>query len=175
MGRSDTVQHGSISMYRTYGCRCLPCSVAESEYQRQWRKGNLRRVPVDEVLKDIRRLKRAGWTYDQIRKDCELSTSSLWSIRNKQTHVNSRTAAKIAELASVLDETECRLPVGPLVDLVEGRDLAVLSTFEEADRRAYYRAKKQGWVSERIADRIVTGVLGKPMMLVWPELLGDVA
>lgn len=35
----DMVEHGTLSAYKNYNCRCEPCRLAHVEYWRQYRHG----------------------------------------------------------------------------------------------------------------------------------------
>lgn len=104
--RSDAAGHGSRRKYQA-GCRCLPCAVAESRYQRAWNRGQRARVDVEVVRQQIRDLVDVGWTYTAITRESGLSNSTLWTIRNTdQSHVNSRTAQAIAAVHDSLVDPE---------------------------------------------------------------------
>lgn len=65
--------------------------------------------------------------------------------------------------------SDLRLPMGPLEQIVRMRGLNP-SSWGEADHRSWLRAKKQGFIVERTADRICLKHLDLQSELVWPEL-----
>lgn len=65
--------------------------------------------------------------------------------------------------------SDARLPVGPMEDIVLARGINPRS-WGEADERTWLRAKKNGFLIERTADRLCLKHLDLQAELIWPEL-----
>lgn len=74
-------QHGTLTEYTTYGCRCLPCRLANAEYQRQWqaerRAGGRRLTNAAPCREHLRVLLDSGMTLWSIAAACGLSDAAL--------------------------------------------------------------------------------------------------
>jgi len=169
--RSDsTGAHGTRHRYLN-GCRCLPCAVEESRYQRAWTAGKRRRVPAADVVAHLDRLTAAGWTDASLTRELGLGNSTLWSIRNVNATVNSRTADAILSLDPPVDLRTVTLDAGPLVAAIDGaarrRNIGLIELLPDRDRKAYYRMRQTGKVTADLADRIATTALGMQLELIY--------
>lgn len=159
--------HGSRRMYDT-GCRCLPCAVEESRYKADWYAGRKRRVPADQVRAHLAELVASGWTRQQVTEEADIGSSTIWHVEHRARWVNSRTAAAIFAVEPI--GKPIRIESGPLVEAVERRGVRLASALDDADRRAFYRARESGVIAEAIADRIAVRALGLTLV----EVYGDV-
>lgn len=62
-----------------------------------------------------------------------------------------------------------RLPAAPLLERVDGRGglAACGGQQHSAEERAYYRARRDGWLTERAADLLAVRLLGLTTREVW--------
>jgi hypothetical protein len=164
--RRDAWTHGSRRGYEL-GCRCFPCRIADNRYQRAWEQGRRSRIPAAEVAAHIRTLVASGWTLRSIADEAAVGTTTPWYIVTGRTKaVNSRTAAALFSLAP-LGRTVL-LDAGPLTSAIRRRGPVVEVLPEATDRRAFYRAERDGQVTDAMADRLAVRGLG----LTLEELYG---
>ena len=171
--RSDAAGHGTRRMYDDHGCRCLPCAVANSRYYQQWKNGPTR-VPVDQVVEHIGKLVAQGWTYAAIAREAGIGPSTPWHLRSgRQQSVNRATADKITALPLA---TERRwLDPGPLAAAFSDTLRPLTALLDVNDRRVFYRAVREGRISEEVADRLAIRALGAPLELIYPDMFDEVA
>ncbi len=167
----DVHDDGSYVCYRHHGCRCLPCSVAGTDYARRLRSGGGNSRPAAPVARMIRQLQAEGWTQREIAAEAGLRRPTVTAIVNGyRDTVHRRTAEAIADvhdsLAFVIENV--RVPVQPLLDALRVRQLSVQGTYGAADARALYRGRDAGWLSARVAERLASQ-LGHNLSTLWPH------
>lgn len=164
--RKDTWDHGSRRGYQQ-GCRCFPCRLAENRYQRALAEGNFRRVPAETVAAYLQELVESGWTKAEIRRAADLGNSTISHILGgKSSNVNSRVAASVLALRPY--ETGPRwLDPRPLVAAIEATGTPLYQLLDEGDRRAFYRARAEGRITEEVADRLAIRALGLTLELIY--------
>ena len=161
-GRSERVdawQHGSRRGY-DLGCRCFPCRRENNRYINRWRAGVPTRTPASEVADHLRELIRSGWTRTAIADEAGVERNAPWRILGGHVlAVNSRTASALLSVQPL--RGPIKLDAGPLVAAIEARPGPVTEKLQtDTDRRAYYRALKDGEVTDVMADRLAVRVLG---------------
>ena len=157
MTRRDARRCGTRYSYQQ-GCRCFGCRLAANRYEQTWRTTGGVRVPVGPVAAHIRALVKAGWTKQAIATEAGVGKDTPWYVTSGRSKtVNARTAAAI--LGIRLPEGPVTLDARPLIAAVEARGLPVTHLLEGNDRRAFYRAKQSGRISDRAADRIAVAAL----------------
>ena len=153
-------RHGSRRGY-DLGCRCFPCALAQSRYQREWAANGPTRVPAEVVSAHIELLVESGWTRQQIQWETGMGNSGCWYIQHRARGVNRATADKILALEPWEPERTVWLDVDPLEAFVHrsGKDIVELMQ-DESLRRAWYRAVDSGRISDLHADRIAVRCFG---------------
>lgn len=165
--RRDSWSHGSRRGY-DLGCRCFPCRIAHSRYQRAWAATGGVRVPVEQVTAHVEVLLESGWTARDVAEEANLGNSTLWHLNSgRQRTVNARTAAAILAVEPI--GGTLTIDAGPLVEAIERRRVQIASALEPTDARAYYRARQRGVITDEVADRICVRALG----LTLTEVYGD--
>lgn len=162
--RRDAVTHGTRRQY-DLGCRCFPCALETSRYDQDRAAGKLRRVPAGPVVAQIEALLAAGWTATAIQREAGLGNSTLWYLRSGRTAaVNSRTAEAVAHLHDTLAAVPVVLDSAPLIDRLNAGHVQRMTP---ADRKAYYRARASGQITEGAADRLSCTYLRLPLELIY--------
>lgn len=157
--RRDAVRHGTRRGYEL-GCKCFPCRVASSKYQRAWANSGPTRTPIGQVIAHVDRLIESGWTRQEIQREADLGNSTIWHLKSgRQKSVNSRTATAILALQP-FGQPAVDLDPTPLLRHLEVARRAGRLTLSPTDRRALDRAVKAGRISEPLADRIAVKALG---------------
>ena len=172
--RHDQARHGSRRRFEL-GCRCFPCRIADNRYQRSWREGGRARVPAIEVVAHLVLLLDSGWTKAEVRREAGLGNSTLWHIMaGKVASVNSRTAEAILSLDPL--GSTVMLDSGPLVAAIEATGQPVTHVLaDESDRRAFYRARETGTVTDAAADGLLVRGRGLTLEEVYGHDYDEVA
>jgi hypothetical protein len=166
--RKDSVRHGSRRMY-DLGCRCLKCAVANSRYSTAWHNGKKARVPAVEVRAHIEKLIASGWTKAEIARETGLERNTPWYITSgRSKSVNSKTAAAIFSLEPLTKEHR-KLDSGPLTRFIRDSGKPIYGTFNDTEAKAFFRAEREGVITEAMADKLAIKALG----LTIEEIYGD--
>lgn len=164
----DRHSPGTLSCYYTDGCRCLPCAIEGSAYERQRVRGHHGLVPAVRVAKIVNRLRDRGWSYRAIADEAGVGEATVKrAVAGKVDHCQQRVWLALDAL-DVLPARPGRLPAAPLLDALDARaENGIRPLLGDADARTYYRSAHRGWVDEVWADRIACQVLGMPLPLLY--------
>lgn len=92
--------HGTTSGYRTHGCRCIPCTAANTRYDQYRRldeiRGIQRRVSSIGSRRRVQALATMGWSLKEVAKGCGWKTEQAVHRSINRDNVNSETADRIA-------------------------------------------------------------------------------
>jgi hypothetical protein len=163
--RRDAWQHGSRRGY-DQGCRCFPCRIAENRYQQLWMDSGGIRTSAATIAAHVQLLLASGWTRRDLAEEADLNYNTLWYVTSgRSKNVNSKTATALLSIdplpgAQLLDVT-------PLVEAFATRKTN-MSSLPAAARRAMYRAKRTGTITETMADLLAV----KHLNLTLEEVYG---
>ena len=168
------LEHGTVTAYKNHGCRCLPCSVAGTRYERETYHGRKRLHSGWKAARVIGALEAHGHTRRSICEHTGLSRRTLSRIVNG--HVE-RVCEATWDALNELMEDHRRPPAvvwidpTPLLEALEYRAAThakgLVGLLGENDARAFYRARSHGRITVPLADRLAITHLGTQLELLY--------